>query len=150
MEKNRYIPIEKPDEHEKKSQYHGGMQYLERIDAILKAIDQTSISFSTDQPTWCGLTCAAWQTKHSLLVVLFKEIYPKLTDKEKKYHNEMQLKAATNFTKGRSEMVNPKISRIDSTFMGIFDKWEKELRELVNAKGLLMPSKQDGIDAAGR
>ncbi|MFC1704714.1 hypothetical protein ACFLZ6_00110 [Nanoarchaeota archaeon] len=127
---------------EKKSLFHGGFAYLERIDGILRALDEIAISNGT-----CStLSIRQYIAWHGLLKSLFKELYPKMGKQEREEHLAMM----EEVTKGVSileEASRRKQTRVPKTIIDSFYFWELSLRDVVGKKGLLMPSKRDGLDA---
>jgi len=136
---------------EKKAMFHGGFNYLDRIDKILRALDMITVpdpnGYIPQDGTLNGLSMRTHEMRLSLLQNLFKELYPKMGTKEKQEHKEASIKikkifydCLKNHRQQRSKGVG--------LFSNYFDDWELELRDCVERKGLLMPSAKGALEAA--
>lgn len=126
---------------DKKAVFHGGFFYLERINEILKALDHVT-TVRHIGPNYETL----WRQNYSLLISLFKEIYPKMNKDERTEHLEASKVVKEQFN---SAMQNYKNGNSFSTiFLDYFDLWEINLRDITEMRGLNMPNKADMSDAA--
>lgn len=128
------------DNIDKKSVFHGGFFYLQRIDEILKALDTVTSLRHTDQNP-----IKRWRENYSLLNCLFKEIYPKMKAEEKKEHKE----AVTTVKQELEQAIKDFKSKgkTNDKFFLYFDEWELCLRDIAEARGLNMPDKSDITEA---
>jgi len=141
--------IDKNKIRDKKTAFHGGFSYLERIDRLLRALDEVIIP-EPEAIQYHNLICGLSMFRHSqrlaLLKSLFHELYPKMNDDLKEKHTLNRSIADDSFRTAENE-VRKNQKRITITFIKYFDRWEMLLRKFVEEKGLLMPTKKDGLDA---
>ena len=131
----------------KKTAYHGGFSYLERIDRQLKALNHARLPQPEkyeDIIGGFGVSEICW--RFELLKGLFQELYPKMDEALQKEHRQNQSDIGNEVNNVRRNVGKKGFSTPILTYL---DDWELMLRQIVNDKGLLMPSKQDGSDAAG-
>lgn len=140
------------EERDKKSLYSGGIQYLMRIDEILQRINNVSV-FNPEAvgARIKGLVLEQHQARANLLKVLYFEIYPRLNEEERK-RNDEALNVVERFVgsvySALEEAHRTKAATsITHEFVYKMDNWERELRHLVNKKGLLMPNKAGSDEA---
>ncbi len=133
-----------------KTAYHGGFSYLERIDALLKMLDSVVIPEETQEgdAVLCGLTPLRHNQRLALLTSLFHELAPKMSAQQKDNHTKAQIYATSLFSIARQQIAD-KNRVIDTRFIAFFNKWELQLRYIVEEKGLLMPMGKTGLDATG-
>lgn len=131
----------------KKSQFHGAMHFLVRIDEILRALDNSAVpNYDSKARTIGGLTMREHQQRLSVLSILFRELSCKMSNEEKQKHLEFQKHTYTIFQVA-VDQYNRNASRIDTRFLDLFNEWEIRLREFAEFKGLIMPEKA-GADEA--
>lgn len=136
------------EEKGKKSIWHGGATFIERLDILFRYLDATWIPIEYLQnrvPTFKGLTYNQYEKILSLLSSLFRELSPKMEPELRNKHNSMKIKAENLFY---SESNNFRSRMINTNFTEIFNNWELELRAFAESKGLIMPEKRGGLDAA--
>jgi len=131
----------------KKTLFHGGFNYLERIDALLKQLDDVKIPDTESEQSILGIGINQYQSRWALLKCLFSELYPKMDELERRSHLLVYKLGEQYFNKTMND-INTHRRMINCDFMELFDSWELELRDMVEKKGLLMPSAKDGLDAA--
>ena len=141
--------VEERIEEKRKSQLHGGMLYLERIDGILKSLDMAAVLFDGERPELCGLPKRKHQQRLSLLKVLFRELSPKMADTEKESHFAKQLEIQKEWDTLEEALLMGR-RKVSGRFSRLFDIWEIELRDVIEKKGLLMPDKATSLDAASQ
>lgn len=130
-----------PPENSKESKFHGAFMYLERLDRIFQGLD--SVTLAREHGT-VDDRIGLWRKNLSLLRTLFKELYPKMTDEEKKKNasyavaTKKQYENALRNTRRRDD---GKVD-IDLGFVWVFDEWELELRNIAESRGLIMPDKK--------
>ena len=125
-----------------KTQFHGGFQFLERVDNILKGLDIVTVSREVTEDKQL-LMC--WRQNYSLIISLYKELYPKMNDNEKFKHEEIRKFVNQHYNKSIHEFKTQK--RTNTEFLNWLDQWELELRQLAENKGLLMPDRESDLSA---
>lgn len=143
----------KDNEEEKKDKraaFHGGFAYLERIADLLGKLNDVRIPYLTEEKTLGGLSMQQHRQRLSLLKGLLQELFSQIKDepKERKTQSANQECAEYLYDFSNDQIKKGKLD-IDVRFIRAFDEWEKQLRDIVDRKGLLMPKKRDGSDAAG-
>lgn len=141
-----------------KTLYHGGFQYLERLDTIFKSLDLLTVIERKDTTP----TFEIYQEHLSFLKTLYKELAPKMSNKEdintkvegkpvkisqRKHLWYQFLDCASSFN-AFQRSVHEKVET-KMTFLEKFDEFEIELRCVAEDKGLLMPEKKGGLGATG-
>ena len=133
----------------KKTAFHGGFSYLERIDKLLRALDFLRIPQPQDAKTIMGLSLIDHAQRIGVLNSLFQELYPKMGQDAKTQHLEYKVKLDSEFNRTKKEFQS-NTHKITVLFSKMSDFWELELRDFCEERGLLMPSSKDGLDAANQ
>ena len=118
----------------KKTIFHGGWHYLERLNEIFKSLDWASLSREGNENPIDG-----WRNNYLLLNVLFKEVYPKIhpTIRAELVQQKKDLRKSLNIA-----IYNLKQGKkVSLDFFEDFDDFEMMLRQIIEDKGLLMPDK---------
>lgn len=132
---------------EKKTAFHGGFSYLERIDGLLRALDGISIPQATELSTYGGLTLLQHRQRVMILKKLFHELYPKIKNPDERKHH-LEAERIVEHNAHEAFVIMERRRNLSAGYLKCFDEWERELRDVVENKGLLMPSSKDGLDAA--
>ena len=143
------------EERHKQTMFHGGFLYVERLDKIFKCLDEiclptpTQEKSNTDkfakQELVMGVTLRRIMQRHALLNVLFRELFPKMNPEERTEHKDANKECSSEFRTFQVKILNG--GKANPDVLEMFDEWELELRALADKKGLLMPTKQSGLDA---
>lgn len=133
----------------KQTIFHMGQAYLERVHELMRALDR--VTLERDGPQ-IDKNIPHWNHNLALLIALYKELAPKMTEEERAIHeNGLQVMKDT-FKKsisakkpmpGKMGMVT-----INTGFQDMFDKFELSLRLIAEKRGLLLPDKKSMDDAA--
>ena len=141
---NRLIGEETP--RNKQSAYHGGFSFLDRLNELEKALDIVTIPSQTRYGIQ-GLTIIEHHQRLALLINFFKELRRKMSKDNKEKHSLKMKECQKAFDIARDEMLSKK-TKINGNFIRLFDEWEFDLRDVVEQKGLLMPSKKGTGEAS--
>lgn len=135
------------DSASQKTIYHGGFEYLLRIDVILKCLDDSLIPNPLDRDIKLkGISIDRYFYRLQILKALFFELSPKMIKKVLEIHLDYKKKAGVEFDIALAQ-IGKGNKQINCHFIEIFDEWELKLRRFADKKGLLMPEKSSGISA---
>ena len=113
------------------AEFNQGIAYLMRMDEILKMIDVASIEGNIGK-------------HYRLLNTLYKELYPMLVGKTDKKTKVTDLELVKEFESMRQVVLHAINNNLARNLVGEYlDAWEKELRKVMQEKGLNMPRKDD-------
>jgi hypothetical protein len=124
------------------TEFNGAVAYIYRLDAIMKKLNEVTAARTNDAQRMVYLL----RINYNLLNDLFKELYPKMEGQIALDHLEAStklkeiLEAAINNFERRGQLNNELESQ--------FDRWEIELRQFADKKGLLAPDKRGAGQAA--
>jgi hypothetical protein len=124
------------------TEFNGAVAYIYRLDAIMKKLNEVTAARTNDAQRMVYLL----RINYNLLNDLFKELYPKMEGQIALDHLEAStklkeiLEAAINNFERRGQLNNELESQ--------FDRWEIELRQFADKKGLLAPDKKGAGQAA--
>jgi len=121
---------------EKETLYHGGFLYIGRLDKLLAALDQLTLERDLESDRLTIL-----KKNFHILKALYKELESKMEDKQKERQRDVS-KTVTNVYK-EALRSNGLHGNFSYDVFEVFDEWEIELRQITEAKGLLMPDKED-------
>lgn len=125
----------------KVSKYHGAFRYVERIDVLLKALNECTIMrYSNDR----NEVIMSYRRNFSLLNSLFKELYPKMNMTERKNFLSSIEILKEEFEDNLHLIIKQK--KFSNTFIDMFDEYEINLRAIAEEKGLIMPDLEDDED----
>lgn len=123
--------------------FHGGFNYLERIDNTLKGLDSLHVMLNCAEGDQHIRFTKEWA---SLIHVLFLELAPKMeTELRKEKLNELY--AAKAAFRNFMFKVESNEADIPLDHIAKFEDLELDLRVILEDKGLLMPSKKTGAEA---
>jgi len=121
---------------EKETLYHGGFLYIGRLDKLLAALDQLTLERDLEKNRLT--TC---KKNFHILKALYKELESKMEKDEKKRQEEVS-KIVTSVYREAIKSHNQNGTFSYDVFE-LFDEWEIELRAITEARGLLMPDKDN-------
>jgi len=126
-----------PVESKKETKFHGAFLYIERIDKLLKGLDEITFQRGEDKRQ----VIENVRKNYRILSVLYKELEAKMLDKEKGEHAE----AFNTLTQLYYQTLNlvKKKGTFKHQIYSIFDEWEIQLRGVMEKRGLSMPYKDD-------
>lgn len=124
------------------TEFNGAVAYIYRLDAIMKKLNEVTAARTNDAQKMIYLL----RINYNLLNDLFKELYPKMEGEVATNH----LEASIEMKKLLEEVTNnfEKRGQLSNEIETTFDRWEIELRQFADKKGLLAPDKRGAGQAA--
>ena len=125
---------------EKKSKYHGSLDYLQRLNQI--CIYLNGISIYEPKENTLSARINLWKSHYKLLKDFFKELSPLMDSDEYQHNIEIRNSFEIYFLKierqriiSAGTILGPKITNLTLKL----DDWEMQLRSFQARRGLLMP-----------
>jgi len=124
-------------ETKKETKFHGAFLYIERVDKLLKGLDEITFQRGEDKKDILENV----RKNFRVLCALYKELEAKMLGPERKEHAE----ALVVLTAHYNMAVNlfKKERKFNHQIYRLFDEWEIQLRGVMEKRGLSVPYKED-------